>query len=634
MTTFLKIIRLAALLALPNAAGAGEVGREYFCEDIKKPFFSVSRLPDGTAKVRAARPRALPSEFSMPKPEKTARVFIAGESAARLLSGGGDSLERFLGKAFTGKKVELINCGMGAYDSRRILPVLEEVLEYAPDLVIILSGNNETGRDFCPDLTTEYERRVRKIKTRLASLSLGREEAERTVSLAIHEERLRDMAALARKKGIPVLFVTLPANLRDFAPGGSPPEGLEEGIRLAAGKDPALALEFFRRGGEKPFEPFSLFYSGRALEASGKTGEALKSYAAAVKYDSSSDRCSGERNAMIRNVAAEKGACLADLEKSFSSIARGGITGGDELADGVHWFARYNAFVGSVIAGAAQACLFPDAKTPLPEPKPPARSANGPDEFKTILSYASAYAAGGGALINERAVIMLERLCRLDCGKLERLLFNEKALEKEIQENEWSPSLRKDAADWRPALLRSAAEMFLRAGRPAPAARAAAALPARAAAEAAGVPAEKTPAPASRPLREGEAEAKTLSDLAVKKMLEGDLPEAGKLLARAAEKDKDSLEIHMNACYLAGRTKDAAFGEKHCGEAVYLAAYPPKHAAPVPDGAALAFYSRAVFRLETGHQAACEDLGLALKKASTAWNSAAEARALAAKRCP
>jgi len=627
----------AALFALAGAVRAADVSREYFCEDIKKPFFSVSDGPGGTKKIRTARPRSLPAEFLMPKPENTARVFIVGESAARLLGSGGDSLAPFLNKAFPGKKMEIINCGMGAYDSRRILPVAEEALSYSPDLLIVLSGNNENGREFCPDLAAEFGRRARKIKIGLASLSLPREEAGIKVSLAIHEERLRAMSGLARKTGTPVLFCSLPSNLRDFAPDGVPPTELAEGIRLA-GKDPARALKFFESRAV-PNEPFALFYSGRALEGLGRTAEAARNYAAALKYDPASDRCSADRNAMIRKTASEEGGCLADLDAAFSGLARGGITGGAELADGVHWFPKYNAFVSAVIGRAARTCPSLKGKDGIPAPKAlTPLGGTRADEFKTVLSYACAYAGGQAAApdgkdtANERAVVMLERLCRMDCGKLERLLFDQEALEKEIKENEWSPSLRGDAAAWRPVLLRSAEEMFIRAGRFGPAARAAAELPASTAKKEIIVPTDS--APAERPLRKGESEARLLSDRAVKKMLAGDLAGAGPLLEQAAKDDGDSLEIRLNACYLASRTRNAAFGEEHCGEAVYLAANPPKHASAFPEGKAVAFYSRANFRLETGNKAACEDLDSALKAASPAWDLGAEARALAARRCP
>jgi len=626
----------AAILALYPAAGGEEIRQKYFCEDIKIPFFSVSRASDGTKKIRTARPHSIPAEFSIPKPEKTARVFIVGESAAGLLANGNRFLSRFLNKAFPGKTIEIINCGMSTYESRRILSVFEETLAYEPDLLIVLSGNNEAGWDFCPGINAEAGRRVRKIKTRLASIYMPPEDASTEVSIAIHEDRLRVMAGLARKRGTPVLFCTLPVNLRDFAPSGFPPDGLDKGIRLASEKDPRAALEFFRQAGSNSREPFALFYSGRALERLGRMAEAGKSYAAAVKYDSASDRCSGERNAMIRRVAQEEGECLADLEAAFSGIARNGITGGTEITDGVHWFKKYTPFVSAVIARAAQTCPYVNGKggVPAPDLLVPARGYS-PEDFSEVFSYTCDYARDQAALrsgaeaVSERIVVMLERLCRMDCGKLDQLLFNPDALKKEILYSVWNPSLREDTDAWRPALLRSAAEIFRRTGRSGAAARAADAIP--------GADARnhsKKTAPTYRPLREGEDEAKRLSDLAVKKILEGRLTEARPLLAQAAEKDGDSLEVRMNACSLAARIKDAVFGEEHCGDAVSLAAYPPKHARLVPDGAAAAFYSRAYFRLETGNKAGCEDLRHALEKASPAWPLGGEARSLAAKRCP
>lgn len=629
---FTRLILFSALYAAASTATAGEVGGDYFCGDIKKPFFRAEAGPGGTARVTPGRPRAVPFEFSSPKPAGAARVFIVGESAAALLGRGEDRLLEFLGASFPGKKPELVNCGMPAYESRRIASVFEETLSYQPDLLILLSGNNETGQDFCPDFRSDMDRRARRIKTRLAGLSLPAEEAPAAVSLAIHESRLRGMAAQARKKGVPAMLCTLPANLRDFPPSGFPPEGLEEGIRLAR-KDPEAALKSLaRRGG--PREPFSLFYSGRALEALGRVKEAKEKYAAAVNYDPAMDRCSAERNEMIRRVAREEGVCLADLEKAFAAAAQTGITGGAELADGVHWFKKYAPFVNAVLGRAAAGCLAADPRR-VPEPRSLLPRAPAPDDFPVLLSYACAYSLdhsanrARSAQAGERIVAALDRLRRMDNDRLGRLLSDKAALGQAVLENPWNPALKRDLEKWRPALLRAAAEMFRRAGKEAEAAKAEAGLPAAPAAEKGGRP-ESAP---QRPFRSGEAEGKRLADKAVKLILAGDLKRARELLERSAAADPDSLETRLTACALAAKLKDLVFGEDQCGEAVYLAAYPPKHARPLADGQAAAFFSRAAMRLETGGQGACADLTLALKKASAAWPQAAEASSLTRQRC-
>ncbi|MCM2266949.1 MAG: tetratricopeptide repeat protein [Elusimicrobiales bacterium] len=630
----------AALVGLLQAPSpAGEEHQEYFCRDIKKPFFSAEPAPGGGLKVRPGRPRALAFEFLAPKPSGTARVFVIGESAAGLLGRGEDRLLEFLGRAFPGQVAELVNCGMPGYESRRVLEVFGQALVYQPDLLVVLSGNNETGQDFCPDFRSDLDRRARRIKTRLAGLSLPAAEAAGAVSLAIHESRLREMAALARKARVPVLFCTLPANLKDFAPSGYPPPEAEAGIRLA-GKDPGAALSALSRRGLRG-EPFALFYSGRALEALGRYAEAREKYEAAVKYDPALDRSSSERNAMIRRVAKEEGACLADLEAAFSAAASNGITGGEQLADGVHWFKTYSPFVSAELGRAAAACLAADpSKIPVPSSLLPSKP--GADDFQLVLSYAGAYAMDlGGSRARpgapaERVITALQRLYRLDRARLERLLRDPGLLRKELRESSWTPSLKTNLEKWRPALLRAAVEMLRRAGRTAEAAKLEVMLPPGEDHEAAPAPeSQRTaagPAP-DRPLRAGEAQGKRFADKAGRKFSAGDLEGAKELLVRATEADPDNLGTRLTACALASRLKAAEFGEEQCGEAVYLAAYPPKHALPVPDAEAAAFLGRAALRLETGAAGACEDLKLALKKASSSWAQAAQARALAQERC-
>jgi len=123
---------------------------EYFCRQVKQPFFSPAGPAAGGTLMRSARPGSIPSEFVLPKPSGTLRVFVAGESAAALLGGANAELAAALRRAYPGRRVELINCGMGAYESRRIQGVVEEILDYGPDLLIVLSGNNENGRGILP----------------------------------------------------------------------------------------------------------------------------------------------------------------------------------------------------------------------------------------------------------------------------------------------------------------------------------------------------------------------------------------------------------------------------------------------------------------------------------------------------
>ena len=619
------LLPLAAAALLPASPVAA--GDPYICDDVLKPFFRSAALRDGRLRISPARAGAVAAPFLMPKPEGTARVFVVGESAAGLLGAGEDGLAAYLGGVLGGRPVEIINCGMGAYESLRILDVFREALAYSPDLIVVLSGNNETGREFCGGLKFGLAGRLLRARALLGRMRRPREEAAIQASLDAHEARLEKMAALARGRA-PVLFVTLPANMRDYAPDGPLPDRLRPGAASLA-SDPAAALGFFENSlVAAPRDPFSHFYSGRALEALGRGDSARAAYAAAIKYDPASDRCSEARNAMIKRAAAAGGACVADLAAAFSGIARNGAPGRGEIADGVHWLPRYNAFAGAVIAAAAAGCPTAPAAWRGRGPNPAATLPPGPatGDFRKALSYACAYSGHdlffGRYRPNERVLSLLDGLCADDCARLRLALYDEGALVRELLDSGWSLSLRADRAAWRPYLLAAAAEMFARRGLGADASKALkeseaakASLP-RARRRLPGEADGGSPATA-RPLRRLEAESKQLSDQAALKLREGNRAAAKKLANLAAEKDPDNFSARMTACYLAAGDRDDAYGERHCGEAVYVALNPPLHYVGPAGAEYRAFRARAEFYLALGETAkACVDAGFAHKSAA------------------
>ncbi len=680
---------LAAACAVPAAALTPGEMEEYFCRQVREPFFSPAGPAAGGTLLRNSRPGSLAAEFVLPKPPGALRVFVVGESAAALLGGGSNSeLAAALSLVYPGRQVELINCGMGAYESRRIQAVLEEILAYGPDLVIVLSGNNENGREFCPDLASELVRRSRNLRSKLAALSLPEDESVIRAGLAMHEERLRAMARLAAGAGVPAVFCTLPANQRGYAPDGDLPLERPDFIRGVAAlerRDYAGALENLRAAlAAAPREPFSLFYAGRALDGLGRPGEAAAYYGQAVTYDRAGDRCSPGRNELIRRVAREEGAGLADLERAFSGIAVGGAPGGEELADGVHWFRRYNSFVSGVIAEAARAAQ-PLGGAAQDGKAPPAPGAPDREDFRAKLSYAAAAVDPEkfcAALPGERAITLLESLCSSDCPRLKRALASDKNLAGELLESSWRAEFKGAAGALRPALLHAAAEMLRRrgerraalalgnkaaglkpaggcpalhllkgrllseAGDPGAAAELdrAAASPALGKALASldgplglGLALSQPPAPENlqRPVSAVEAASKKSSDAAVEALRSGDQLRGRQLLLDAVAEDPDNFAARMSLCALAAGSSDTKAGEENCGEAVYLASFPRKHAVLPGDSLAEALLLRAGFYLQAKSPAeACRDFRAAAVAAPAGWPRLEEARRALEKNCP
>jgi hypothetical protein len=88
--------------------------------------------------------------FPRVKPPGTFRFFAVGGSITRgteLANPIGDCFTALLGRRLAGpdgsRKVEAINLGGFAYGSYRLTGIVEEVLGYSPDLVIVMCGSNE-----------------------------------------------------------------------------------------------------------------------------------------------------------------------------------------------------------------------------------------------------------------------------------------------------------------------------------------------------------------------------------------------------------------------------------------------------------------------------------------------------------
>lgn len=362
----------ALLLALfAQALFAGEKPRQEaaFCEDVKEPFFREISLRDGRRQVLPGRPGAAAAPFFMPKPAGRKRVFVVGESAAALL--GAPELPG----------AEIINCGMGGYESGRIAGVFEETLKYEPDLVVLLSGNNEGPEYPCPGAGPELRRRGRKLRERLYGLVPSDVPAAVRASLKIHGERLDDMAALAAEKKVPLAVCTLPSN-PDMPPPGSLP--LESGA-LAAGlyrfekKDFAgAAKEFARAVSADKTDLHARFWLARAQAAQGRTAEAAASAGLVLELDPAQGRASAARNAMIRSAAARGGAAVCDLERLFAGRAS---TGFSLFSDGVHWRSGYNGAAWGEIGRAAGLEFLRGAAPPPPGPTPE-------EELRKTFSYA------------------------------------------------------------------------------------------------------------------------------------------------------------------------------------------------------------------------------------------------------
>ena len=490
---------LSVLLAAAVSASAQDY-RHYLCEETRQPFFAESEPAGGARAVTARRRLANPVSFEMPKPAKTRRILVVGESVAGILwEKDHDPLTEAAQAAWPGQRVEDVNAGMTAYNSRRIAQVLEEGFKYDPDLAVVLSGHNETDAlELCPSFGERVERDFRRspVFRRLREAFPGKRargvQYDHRVSLARHEFELRRMARSARERGVPLVLATLPANERDYSPGGEAPWQDAEFARAAAaverGDLAAAARGFQRRVESAPFDPMAHWFLARALDAeaptrgaAGSAARARPHYDEAARWDGRGDRASDDRDAMIRRVAKEEGAAVADLDEAFRKDAPDGAPGGERIADGVHWYRRFNPFVAAVILDAVERSTFSARFGPWDSKALAARLERGVratasaqqrrEELKKVLLYGIRQASYWGGTdqegrINELPVTLFDRVDREARGWLLDISASTAAMRPQLVKNYWVQDLEQEEDLWWPIYSAHLAEMYRRKGEP------------------------------------------------------------------------------------------------------------------------------------------------------------------------
>lgn len=290
--------------------------------------------------------------FVTPKPTNTFRVFLVGESAMKgypqprnLASSA--FLQAMLQDAWPERRVEVINLGTTAVASYPVRGMLNEALEYEPDLVVIHTGHNEffgtygvasigqAGGSVWMLGMTRFVHSLAMVqaveKWRRPKNSTG---ADRTLMetmvgrdyiapndprRAAAERNLFDnlvaMLRKCRERNVPVIVCTLPSNERDLAPVGRPPNGGPETENLNA-------QVIFRRG--------------KQLAAEGKSTEAFAAFVRARDLDTMPWRATSAAQEAVRRAAYEERAQVCDLEQAFRAASPGGAIGWELMDDHVH----------------------------------------------------------------------------------------------------------------------------------------------------------------------------------------------------------------------------------------------------------------------------------------------------------
>jgi lysophospholipase L1-like esterase len=359
-----------------------------------------------------------PVYFHRRKAPGTFRIFVQGESTTEGYPYGfgaspAGMLQQRLQRTFPQRKIEVVTTAMSAVNTYTLLSFSGEILEQEPDAVVIYVGHNEylgvlgvgsgfsVGRRRPVVLSFLWLEDLRILQLARHALSAFRPERPsrqgRTLMATIADEKeipygsplyrrglaqyranLRALLRRYREAAIPVFIGTVVSNERDQPPfiSGHGPEADVAAWRrrFAAGRaalvsgdaasalrelDAAVAIDAADAAGH--------FARGRALERLGRYREARQAYLAAKDRDLLRFRAPEEINAILREVAAEQGAHVVEVQEAFHREAENGIIGHDLILEHLHPNLRgYFLLADAFYAALREQALIGPWKTPVP----------------------------------------------------------------------------------------------------------------------------------------------------------------------------------------------------------------------------------------------------------------------------
>ncbi|MCF7765705.1 MAG: tetratricopeptide repeat protein [Verrucomicrobia bacterium] len=400
IAVLLAVGMLEALLALVGVESETYIKDPYVGFASESPLFVEQRV-DGRTVMATARERLSlfnPQQFSRKKTPGTFRIFSVGGSTtfgrpyadATSFSGW---LREFLPAGAPARKWEVINAGGVSYASYRVAHLMEELIQYEPDLFVIYSGHNEflehrlyTKVIEAPKISHRLRRTIGRLRTatlvgRFLEKAIGgrpqpgsesptllsgevdaqldhtvgpssyhRDEESKKQILDHYAFNVNRMIDIAASVGARVLLITPASNLRACSPFKSEHrEGLDQQsihswqnllgrAHQALRRDaPQEALSFLDQALAVDAAPAHLhFLRAQVLDRLGRFDEAKASYLRARDEDVCPLRAPEPVLAILRDIAHQTHTPLIDFQSFLDHRSENGIPGATEFLDHVH----------------------------------------------------------------------------------------------------------------------------------------------------------------------------------------------------------------------------------------------------------------------------------------------------------
>jgi len=360
------------------------------------PLFVLNEASDRFEIPKSRHTHFRPESFAARKPADERRIFVLGGSTVQghpyaIQTSFTSWLELSLRAAEPQHSWRVINCGGISYASYRLVPILQEVLRYEPDLVIFCEGHNEFLEDrsyahiknAAPAVSWVQQRLARlrtftllragycalvdrgttadlNNTTKLASEvdarldwrggldKYQRDESWKRGVIKHFEFNLRRMTDIAAAARVPLWFMTPVSNL-DWPPFKSQHrtnlsaahrqrfDALLQQARNLYQVDVNEALALLLEARQIDEQYALIHYEiGKCHQQLGNVDEARQALLTARDQDICPLRMLGEMHECMVRMANETGTPLIDADALFTAHSLDGIPGPQWLADHVH----------------------------------------------------------------------------------------------------------------------------------------------------------------------------------------------------------------------------------------------------------------------------------------------------------
>ena len=359
----------------------------------QQPLFELNESGDRYEIPKARRKFFNEDSFAVSKPPGTFRIFCLGGSTVQGRPFQKETsfttfLELGLNATDSSRDWEVINCGGISYASYRLAPILEECLDYEPDLIILCTGHNEFLEErsyghlrnvaplaaapmkaafqlhsfhaarnlFVSEADDPAQRRSHlgpdvqaRLDFRNGLDAYERDDGWRAGVIRHFEFNVNRLLQTAKRAGVPMLVVLPPSNLADTPPFKSLPRSGMTESKLAEHSsllEKARRLQKTDRYGAVAALESSLkiddrqaavhYQLGRLLESLGETSRARESFVLARNHDICPLRILSPMEESLKAAADRWQVPLLDAHKLFEKKTDEVILGSAWLVDHVH----------------------------------------------------------------------------------------------------------------------------------------------------------------------------------------------------------------------------------------------------------------------------------------------------------